>query len=56
MTESDRMTLLIKTAKVSGQSLDLLWALTAGLSPNALARLCGNAEVLPKYIQSKVTP
>ena len=56
MSKSDRDSLLIEAARRSGQSLDLLVALSDGLSDKAVARLCGNAESLPRYKKSKLSP
>ena len=55
MGVEERMTRVIEAARVSGQSVDLLWALGSGLSASALARLCGNAESLPRKTQSRDT-
>ena len=48
MDIEDRMTSVIRAALYSGVSVDFLWALTEGLDAKAVARLCGNAEGLPK--------
>jgi hypothetical protein len=48
--------LLIETARKHDVSLSSLYFMSKGLSDSSIARLCGNVEILPKYIKSKVSP
>jgi hypothetical protein len=48
--------LLIETAQKHDVSLSALYYMSKGLSDNSIANLCGNVEILPKYIKSKVRP
>ena len=53
MTKEDRLDLLIDAAQSGLLTLDVLEALSRGLSDKALAILCGNVSRLPQYIKSK---
>jgi hypothetical protein len=48
--------LLIKTAREHDVSLSALYCMSKGLSEISIAKLCGNVEILPKYIKSRVSP
>ena len=55
--DSDEVLLLLKRARdVSGMPLDFWVDLTEGLDYSALAILCGNASVFPKYKNSRLKP
>lgn len=55
-SSAERLALLKEARRVSGMPLDFWADLTEGLPYNSLAILCGNASVIPKYMNSKLRP
>lgn len=57
MIDDDKRLAALKLARTaSGMSLDFWVDLTEGLPYSALAILCGNSSVFPKYMNSRVKP
>ncbi|TWI32765.1 hypothetical protein IQ24_02640 [Paracoccus sulfuroxidans] len=55
MTE-ERLSALIEAANASNLTIDLLEALTQGLSRQAFLRVMGNASSMPSYMKSSDSP
>jgi len=56
MGEDEKIDALIAAAAASGLTIDLLEALTHGLSRQAFLKVMGNASSLPSYMKSRETP
>lgn len=54
--ETERIDELCAAANASGLTIDLLEALTHGLSRQAFLKVMGNASSLPSYMKSSETP
>lgn len=54
--DQERLDQIILVADQSGIYLDVLVALSKGLSDNAFTVFCGNAASLPRYMKSISTP
>lgn len=55
-SDAARLALLKQARAASGMPLDFWADLTQGLPYNSLAILCGNASVIPKYMNSRLKP
>lgn len=55
-SDAARLALLKQARQSSGLPLDLWADLTEGLPYSSLAILCGNASVIPKYMNSRLRP
>lgn len=56
MDEDEKIDALQAAAAASGITIDLLEALTHGLSRHAFLKVMGNASSLPSYMKSSDTP